>query len=120
MFEIYPIESIRIIKCRDRLLKRDPVLFKVGDRLSDMRFGAAGLGRQFSDCQARVPDHGQMAFGAMVEGVDNACHVGGLLSGAVIGGIFALTRFEDNGLMRSVVAAIVSIASLALLNLAVN
>ena len=61
-----------------------------------------------------------LAFGAMVKGVDNACHVGGLLSGAVIGGIFALTRFEDNGLMRSVVAAIVSIASLALLNLAVN
>ena len=61
-----------------------------------------------------------LAFGALVEGVDNACHVGGLLSGAVIGGIFALTRFDNNVLMRSVVAAIVSIASLALLYLAVN
>ncbi len=60
-----------------------------------------------------------LAFGALVDGVDNAAHVGGLLAGAVIGGIFAVTRFKD-WFKRSLVAAMVTIASLALLNHAVT
>lgn len=60
-----------------------------------------------------------LAFGALVEGVDNAAHIGGLLAGAVIGGIFAVTRF-NSALKRALVGAIVSVASVALLHHAVT
>ena len=61
-----------------------------------------------------------LAFGYFLkEIVDNAAHIGGLLAGAAIGGIFAVTRF-NSALKRSLVAAMVTIASLALLHHAVN
>ncbi len=61
-----------------------------------------------------------LAFGALVDGVDNACHIGGLLAGGVLGGIFAVTRFENSALKRYSVTAMVTLVSLSLLFYAVK
>ncbi|MBC7685510.1 MAG: rhomboid family intramembrane serine protease [Bdellovibrionales bacterium] len=56
-----------------------------------------------------------LVLGASMSGIDNVCHIGGLLAGAVIGLAFAVTRFDNNVLKRSGAAAVVSVALLALL-----
>lgn len=60
-----------------------------------------------------------LVLGAIIPGVDNAAHIGGLIAGAVIGGIFALSSF-NSALKRSLVAVVVSLASLTLLHSAVT
>ncbi|MET3130316.1 membrane associated rhomboid family serine protease [Oxalobacteraceae bacterium GrIS 1.11] len=51
-------------------------------------------------------------------GVDNACHIGGLFSGAVVGGALALAG--DGALKRGVAVVLVGAASLALLYVGVH
>ncbi|WP_426103644.1 rhomboid family intramembrane serine protease [Massilia sp. TSP1-1-2] len=61
-----------------------------------------------------------LVLGALNPAVDNACHVGGLLAGALIGAVFTVTRFEHSAAKRAAAAAIVSVAALALLYVTVS
>lgn len=56
-----------------------------------------------------------LGMGFLIPGVDNACHIGGLVSGALIGGLFALARFERSGLKRVLATFAISGAAIALL-----
>ena len=56
-----------------------------------------------------------LGMGFLIPGVDNACHIGGLVSGAVIGGLFALAGFDRSGIKRAVATFAVSAIAVALL-----
>lgn len=53
-----------------------------------------------------------LVLGFVNPGVDNACHIGGLFSGAVLGAAFALGEFEGNRFKTLVISAVISVASL--------
>ena len=56
-----------------------------------------------------------LGMGFLIPGVDNACHIGGLVSGALIGGLFSLAGFERSGVKRALATVVISVAALALL-----
>ena len=51
-------------------------------------------------------------FGAVVSGVDNACHVGGLISGLILGALIARVAPQHDDLLRRV--AVLGVVALAL------
>lgn len=55
-----------------------------------------------------------LILGFINPGVDNACHVGGLLSGVVLGSAFALGSFGDSKLKRVAASTLISVVSLGL------
>lgn len=57
-----------------------------------------------------------IVLGFINPGVDNACHVGGLISGVVLGGAFALGTFERSKLKSAAAGALISLASLGLIH----
>jgi membrane associated rhomboid family serine protease len=56
-----------------------------------------------------------LVLGFINPGVDNACHVGGLISGVVLGSAFALGSFEQGKLKRLAASAVISLASLGVI-----
>ena len=56
-----------------------------------------------------------LVLGFINPGVDNACHVGGLISGVVLGAAFALTDFEHSRMKRFVASVVISVASVGLI-----
>lgn len=56
-----------------------------------------------------------LVLGFINPGVDNACHVGGLLSGVLLGIAFALGSFERSPLKRIAASAVITLASLGLI-----
>lgn len=56
-----------------------------------------------------------LVLGFINPGVDNACHVGGLISGAVLGAAFSMGTFENDKLKRAAASAVISVASLAII-----
>ena len=56
-----------------------------------------------------------LVLGFINPGVDNACHLGGLISGVALGAAFALGSFERSALKRFVASAIITLASLGAL-----
>jgi rhomboid protease GluP len=55
-----------------------------------------------------------LILGFINPGVDNACHVGGLISGVVLGSSFALGSFEHSKLKRVAASTLISLVSLGL------
>jgi len=56
-----------------------------------------------------------LVLGFINPGVDNACHVGGLLSGVVLGAAFSLADFEHSKIKRLVASVVISVASVGIL-----
>ena len=56
-----------------------------------------------------------LGMGFLIPGVDNACHVGGLIAGAVIGGLFSLLRFDGSAVKNALATFAISAGALALL-----
>lgn len=56
-----------------------------------------------------------LVLGFINPGVDNACHLGGLLSGVLLGIAFALGSFERSPLKRIAASAVITLASLGLI-----
>ncbi len=56
-----------------------------------------------------------LGMGFLIPGVDNACHVGGLIAGAVIGGMFSLLRFDGSAVKHALATFAISAGALALL-----
>ena len=56
-----------------------------------------------------------LVLGFINPGVDNACHVGGLISGVVLGAVFALTDFEHSKMKRFIASVVISIASIGII-----
>ena len=61
-----------------------------------------------------------LVMGAMIDGVDQACHIGGLVSGAVLGFAFSLTGLNKNVIFRAAAIVAISAASIFLLYLGLN
>lgn len=61
-----------------------------------------------------------LVLGFINPAVDNACHVGGLLSGVVLGIAFALGSFETSALRRAAASAVISLASLGIVYVALQ
>ncbi len=58
-----------------------------------------------------------LVLGFINPGVDNACHVGGLISGVVLGIAFALGSFERSKLKSAAASALISLASVGVIYL---
>lgn len=61
-----------------------------------------------------------LLMGFINPGVDNACHIGGLIGGAILGGAFALGSFEQSAVKRALATAIISAGGLFCVYLALN
>ena len=56
-----------------------------------------------------------LGMGFLIPGVDNACHIGGLVAGALIGGLFSLAGFDQSGIKRAAATFAISAGAVALL-----
>jgi rhomboid protease GluP len=56
-----------------------------------------------------------LVLGFINPGVDNACHMGGLISGVILGAAFSLGDFEHSRVKRFAASAVISIASLGVI-----
>jgi membrane associated rhomboid family serine protease/predicted negative regulator of RcsB-dependent stress response len=57
-------------------------------------------------------------FGSMFPGIDNACHVGGLISGLILGGLIAVAAPDQNATLRR--AGVVALVALAVIGAALG
>lgn len=57
-------------------------------------------------------------FGSMFPGIDNACHIGGLVGGLILGGLIAVAAPDQNATLRR--AGVVALVALALVGAAIG
>jgi rhomboid protease GluP len=61
-----------------------------------------------------------LLLGFINPGVDNACHIGGLIGGALMGGAFALGSFDNSKLKRAIATVAISAGGLFCVYLGLN